>query len=247
MQIAIMQPYFLPYIGYFQLLAAVDRFVIYDTIQYTKRGWINRNRMLRNGEVATFTLPLKKGSDFLDICDRQLADDYSPSALQNLIVGAYRKAPEFGHVMPLIADILNFPSRNLFTFLHNSIQACCGYLDIRTKLITASETEKGKTDLTGVDRVLALCKALDAEIYVNPIGGLGLYQPSVFAANGLGLKFLKARPDPYPQGGTGFQPFLSILDVMMFNPVERVSEMLQSGYDLLDGRGSSDVPMAETR
>jgi hypothetical protein len=247
MRVAVMQPYFLPYIGYFQLLAAVDQFVVYDTIQYTKKGWINRNRMLRSGEVVTFSLPLKKGSDFLDICDRRIADDFDPVKLGNAFAGAYRKAPEFDRVMPLVADILSFPSMNLSTFVRNSIEACCGYLGIRTRLIASSDLEGSKTNLTGADRVLALCKALDANTYLNPIGGLDLYQPSVFAESGIALKFLKTRPEPYPQGVAGFQPFLSIIDVMMSNPVERISEMLQSGYDLVDGREAPDVPMAETR
>src|SRR5262245_23898499 len=92
---AIMQPYLLPYIGYFQLISAVDVFVVYDNIQYTKKGWINRNRLLRSGEPALFSLPLKSDSDVLDIRERELATDFDPGRLMRQFEGAYRRAPQF--------------------------------------------------------------------------------------------------------------------------------------------------------
>src|SRR5438876_6542512 len=122
MTFGIMQPYFLPYIGYWQLLAAVDRFVLYDNIKYTKKGWINRNRLLRNGAEAFFTIPLKKGSDFLDIADRALADDFDPDTILNPLRAAYRKAPFFSQTFPLIETIVTAAPRNLFDYLHNSIR-----------------------------------------------------------------------------------------------------------------------------
>ncbi|AVC45854.1 wbqC-like family protein (plasmid) [Rhizobium leguminosarum bv. viciae] len=90
MKLAIMQPYFFPYIGYFQLIHAVDKFVVYDNIKYTKKGWINRNRILRNGEDYTFSLPIKAASDSLDICDRTLSTEFDRNKLVNQIQGAYR-------------------------------------------------------------------------------------------------------------------------------------------------------------
>ena len=73
MKVAIMQPYFLPYIGYLQLLNSVDKFILYDDIEYTKKGWINRNRIV-DGEIIT--LPLKKDSDYLNVVERRLSDDW---------------------------------------------------------------------------------------------------------------------------------------------------------------------------
>ena len=90
MRLAIMQPYFFPYIGYFQLIAAVDQFIVYDNIKYTKKGWINRNRMLQNGKDVMFSLPLKSDSDFLDVCERELAADFNRDKLLNQLKGAYR-------------------------------------------------------------------------------------------------------------------------------------------------------------
>ena len=121
MRIAIMQPYFFPYLGYFQLLSAVDQFVIYDNIQYSKRGWINRNRILRNGKSEYITLPLKKASDYLDVCERSISDDFDREGLIKKIEIAYRKAPYFVQVMPKICEILSYPNVNLFTFLQNSL------------------------------------------------------------------------------------------------------------------------------
>src|ERR1700680_880113 len=98
MRTAIMQPYFFPYIGYFQLIDSVDLFIVYDNIKYTKKGWINRNRILLNGKDVTLSLPLKSDSDFLDIRDRELAADFNREKLVNQLSGAYRRAPYFRQV-----------------------------------------------------------------------------------------------------------------------------------------------------
>ena len=88
MKLALMQPYFLPYVGYWQLLAAVDEFIVYDNIKYTKKGWINRNRMLRNGEDVMFSLPLQGASDSLDIVERELSDSFDREKLLSQFSGA---------------------------------------------------------------------------------------------------------------------------------------------------------------
>src|SRR5258705_11030314 len=100
MRLAVMQPYFFPYIGYFQLIAAVDLFIVYDNIKYTKKGWINRNRMLRNGKDVMFSVPLKNDSDYLDVCERELAADFNRDKLFNQLKGAYRGAPNFSQTFP---------------------------------------------------------------------------------------------------------------------------------------------------
>ena len=100
MRLAIMQPYFFPYIGYFQLIAAVDMFIVYDNIKYTKKGWINRNRMLQNGKDVMFSLPLKSDSDYLDVCERELAADFNRDKLLNQFKGAYRRRPVFRGNVP---------------------------------------------------------------------------------------------------------------------------------------------------
>lgn len=232
MRLAINQPYFLPYIGYFQLISAVDEFIVYDNIKYTKKGWINRNRLLRNGEAVTFTLPLKAAADHLDVGQRELAQDFSPRTLLNQIGGAYGKAPYFEEVMPLIARILDHPDKNLFNFLLNSLCEVCSYLDIRTPILVSS-TIPIDHRLRSEDKVLALCAARGADSYLNAIGGVELYSRENFGAWQVELKFLRALPMPYEQFDNDFVPWLSILDVMMFNSIETIQNSLATGYELI--------------
>jgi len=228
--LGIMQPYFLPYIGYWQLLALVDRFVVYDNVQYTKKGWINRNRFLRNGTDAYFTLPLKHGSDFLDVVDRYIADDFAPRALLDQLAGAYRRAPFFAETLPVIEQVVGAAPRNLFEYLHHSIAAIAAHLEIRTPLVVSS-TVPIDHGLKSEQRVLALCGALGATRYVNSIGGRDLYSTDAFAARGIELRFLQSRTAPYRQFNDTFVANLSIVDVLMFNSRDTVRRML-SEYDL---------------
>jgi hypothetical protein len=229
--LGIMQPYLLPYLGYWQLLAAVDRFVVYDNIQYAKKGWINRNRFLRNGADAFFTLPLKKGSDFLDVVERSIAADFDPASLLQPLAGAYRKAPFFTEVFPLIEQILTAETRNLFAYLHHSLVTMARFLDIGTPIVVSSAVAIDH-GLKGEHKVLALCRALGATRYVNAIGGRELYSVPAFAAAGIELKFIQPRLVAYPQFGQPFVPALSIVDVLMFNSRDAVRSMLGE-YDLV--------------
>jgi hypothetical protein len=231
MKVAIMQPYFLPYIGYFQLIGAVDAFVVYDNVKYTKKGWINRNRFLLDGHGEVFTLPLKKGSDALDIRERHLAADFDRPKLLNRLAGAYRRAPCADTTLPVLRRILEHDDDNLFDFIHASLREVCGWLGIVTPLIVSS-TLQIDHGLTAQDRVLAICRHLGADTYINAIGGRQLYSQEAFAALGIDLHFLQSRPTEYPQFGSPFVPCLSILDVMMFNPIGSISRDLLGDYDL---------------
>lgn len=227
-----MQPYFLPYIGYFQLIAAVDMFIVYDNIKYTKKGWINRNRMLVNGKDVMFTLPLKNDSDFLDVRDRELALDFVPGKLLNQIRGAYRRAPYFAQTFPLIEQILGYKERNLFKFIHHSVTRTCGHLGIVTPIRVSSGIPIDHS-LKNQDKVLAFCQALVANTYVNAFGGLELYSIDAFRSRGFNLNFIQSKPFEYSQFGNAFVPWLSIIDVMMFNEPEKIDSALREGYDLV--------------
>ena len=232
MKVGIMQPYFLPYIGYFQLIAAVDLFIIYDNIKYTKKGWINRNRMLLNGSDTTFSLPLKKDSDYLNVVDRELSSDFNRKKFLNQMRGAYIKSPQFNAVWPLFEKIVMYEKNNLFRYILNSILEICKYLHISTKICLSSEVPIDH-DLKGQDKVIALCQANNATIYINASGGIDLYSKEAFDGAGLQLNFIKALPFEYAQLGNEFVPWLSILDVLMFNPVEQVQSQIHEGYSLL--------------
>jgi hypothetical protein len=227
-----MQPYFLPYIGYFQLIGAVDVFVVYDNIKYTKKGWINRNRFLQNGADAMFSLPLKKDSDFLDVVERELAEDFSRDKFLNQLKGAYGRAPHFAETYPLLEQIVRYEDRNLFRFIHHSIVCICQHLDIRTEIRVSSDIAVDH-ELKSQDKVIALCQALGADTYINAIGGLGLYENKAFNACAIELKFIKSKPFEYAQFGKDFVPWLSIADVLMFNSLDAVREGISSNYELM--------------
>ena len=222
-----MQPYFMPYIGYFQLIAAVDLFILYDNIKYTKKGWFNRNRMLRNEKDVIFSLSLKNGSDQLNVGDRELAADFSRDRLLNQFSGAYRRAPYFIQTFPLIEQIVRYEDANLFRFLRHSIFKVCEHLGIATEMRISSEVVIDH-DLKSQDKVLALCAAVGATTYVNPIGGVELYSSEVFREKGVDLRFLRSKPFEYVQFDNVFVPWLSIIDVMMFNSVKDIQGQLLS-------------------
>ena len=230
--LAVMQPYFLPYVGYFQLINAADLFIVYDNIKYTKKGWINRNRFLLNGKDAVFSIPLKKDSDSLDIKEREISADFKKSKLLNQIREAYRRAPYFARTFPLVERIVLEKETNLFKFILNSIRETCESLAIGTEIVVSSSLRIDHS-LPGKTKVLALCRHVGADVYINAIAGQELYSKEDFSAHGIDLKFLKTKPFEYRQLGDKFVPWLSIIDVMMFNSPDAISECLASNYELI--------------
>ncbi len=228
MKIAIMQPYFFPYIGYFQLINTVDLFVIYDNIEFTKNGWINRNRILVNGRDEFITLPLKKDSDYLHVFQRYLADSFTNDKQKILrkIKESYRKAPYFDDAYQVIQKVFNFSNYNLFEFVFNSIKLICNYLDIKTEFIISSTIDINH-NLKSEEKVIVICKAQNAATYINPIGGVELYNKINFSNEGLELQFLQAENVKYTQYKNESVPWLSIIDVMMFNSKEEIKRLLE--------------------
>ena len=227
MRLAIMQPYFMPYIGYFQLINSVDKFVIYDNIQYTKKGWINRNRILVNGKDQLVTLSIKKDSDYLNVVDRKLSESWNKdkNKMLNVIKAAYSKAPYFEDSYELISQCLNNPESNLFRFIYDSIILINGYLDIKTPVIISSTINTNHT-LKSQDKVLSLCKSQNADVYINSIGGVSLYDKETFKRHEIELNFIKSNPIQYKQFNNEFVPWLSIIDVLMFNSKEEIKKYL---------------------
>jgi len=234
MKVAIMQPYLFPYIGYFQLMNAVDEFVVYDNIEFTKKGWINRNRILMNGVDTMISFPLKKDSDFLPIKDRYLADNWPTDRkkLLNKIAELYKKAPYFKDAFPVVEEIILSEEMNLFKYLLHSLEILKVYLGILTPLIISSNINVDH-GLKSADKVMAICNKIGATVYINPIGGIDLYQKESFKNNGLELHFLKTGNVIYNQFGNTFVPFLSIIDVMMFNDQPTIHHFINQQFDLL--------------
>ena len=225
MKLGIMQPYFCPYIGYWQLLNAVDKYVIYDNIQYTKKGWINRNMILSGNGTAHISIPLKKDSDYLDIKDRSISESFDKEKMLNQIRSTYRKAPYFTDVYEVMQQIILYDNENLFMYLFNSIKHICEYLLINTELIVSS-TIAIDHSLKGEEKVLSICKTLQANVYYNAIGGVELYDKALFKKENVDLFFVETQPINYKQYTDIFSENLSIVDVMMFNSVEEIRSIL---------------------
>lgn len=226
--VAMMQPYLFPYLGYFQLIAISDVFVLGDDLQYVKGSWMNRNRVLVNGQPKLITFPLKKGHQAESVNQRWLCDDFEreADALLRMLERCYAKAPQREQVLPLLRDILHYPERNLALFTENSIRRLCAYLDIETPIHCGSSLGL-PARMEMQDRVIQICHRMDGELYLNPIGGLELYCPARFRADGLLLRFLRMDDITYAQFKHPFVPSLSIIDVLMFNSRDEIKELLQ--------------------
>jgi hypothetical protein len=206
---------------------AVDEFVIYDNIEYTKKGWINRNRILNNGIDSFITIPLKKDSDYLNVRERFLADSWSVERkkMLNKITESYRKAPNFADVYGFIEKSILYEDYNLFNFVLNSLNLIKEYLEIRTPFVISS-TVPIDHSLKSKEKVIEICKARGLDIYVNPIGGRQLYNKVDFESEGIKLHFLKTGEIKYNQFNNEFIPYLSIIDLMMFMKKQDVKQAL---------------------
>lgn len=225
--IAVMQPYLFPYLGYFQLIAAADVFVLGDDLQYVRSGWVNRNRILQGDQARLVTFPLKKDRFDLQINQRQLCDYFSEEAerLIHLIAEAYAQAPYFAQVMPLIERLMRFPQQNVALYAENAIREICTFLHIRTPIVRSSELILGHP-ADKQERVTRMAHTFEADTFMTPQGGSVIYDRDRFARNGIKVRFFRMDGLTYPQFGAPFVANLSIIDVLMFNCIEQVQQML---------------------
>ena len=233
--VSLMQPYLFPYLGYFQLIARSDVFVLGDDLQYVKASWINRNRVLVNGQPNLITFPLRKGEQQDSINQRWLCDD-APREFQKLLRTlelAYARAPHYAETMVMIHRILANPERNLARFTEYAIRCICAHLQIMTPIRIGSELGL-PARMDKQERIIGIAQKLEADLYINPIGGLALYCPALFRAHGLALRFLRMDELSYPQFNQPFVPSLSIIDVLMFNSRSEVQALLKR-FSLIDG------------
>ena len=232
MKLAIMQPYFFPYLGYWQLIRAVDKYVIYDDVNFIKGGWINRNNVLMNGESHRINLRMQNASSNKLINQIEVSDDcvYKNKSLKT-IENNYKKAPCLSNAFPIVEKIIMQDEKNLARYLEFQIRQVCNYLSITTEIVVSSTIQKNN-ELRGQDKVIEICKVLGADEYINSIGGQSLYIYEDFATQGIVLRLLRTKEIKYTQFKNDFVPNLSIVDVMMFNSVETINEMLEE-YDLI--------------
>lgn len=224
-----MQPYFLPYIGYFQLINSVDTFIYYDDVNYIKQGWINRNKIIINGEEFLFTLELDGSSSFKLINEIKIGNNRNK--LLKTFQLAYKKAPFFNEIEPILYSIFNSEETNLSRYIIESNQKLIDYLKIDTKILLSSEIDKDNSQ-RGQNKVISICKNIGGEEYINSIGGEKLYSKEDFKNENISLLFLKSQKEEYRQFSSTFIPGLSIVDIMMFNSVTEINRML-GNYELI--------------
>ena len=227
-----MQPYFFPYIGYFQLMHAVDTFVFYDDVQFIKNGWINRNRILVGDRPSWLTLPVKRDGHHTDcINHRRYALDEGVESVRGKLHSCYSRARGFEETYPFVDGLLGFSSANVALFNANLLRHTAQSLGLDCCFATSSEVAKS-AGLHGEAKVIELCRTLGADHYINAIGGLGLYDPRRFAEAGLRLSFLRTSvPPELLRDGPAH---LSILDGMFRESRARTVDKLDR-YELIPG------------
>ncbi|WP_418184864.1 WbqC family protein [Aliarcobacter vitoriensis] len=223
MTLAIMQPYLFPYIGYWQLINAVDTFVIYDDVNYINKGYINRNSILVDGKAQQFTLELINASQNKLINEIEVGNN--SKKLLKTIEMAYKKTPYFFDIFPIIEAILNNKEKNLAKFIGYSLEEISNYLKINIKFIYSSDIGK-ENSLKAQDKIIDICKKLEARVYINSIGGQELYNKEKFKEENIKLNFLKTQFIEYKQFKNDFISHLSVIDILMFNSVIEIKQML---------------------
>ncbi|TAL65611.1 MAG: hypothetical protein EPN88_09405 [Bacteroidetes bacterium] len=231
MKIAIMQPYIFPYIGYFQLINAVDKFIILDDVNFIMKGWINRNRILVNGRESLFSIPIKKASQNKFIYECELDENKWKDKFLKTIEHSYKKAPFYKSCIEVISSVILKDDTNLSNWLTFQIKTICCYLEINTDIVDSSRIY-ANNQLKAQEKIIDICKQEKAQIYVNAIGGKNLYNAKDFERSNIELYFLKSKAENYSQFNVEFVPFLSIIDIMMFNNKENIKNQLKK-YELI--------------
>lgn len=234
-KVAIMQPYFFPYLGYLSLIKHTDTFILFDTVQFIRHGWIERNRVLKQGEGWLYIkVPLVKAPR-----ETLIKDSYIDNAQQwkDKIIAQlqpYKKiAPYYSQTMAVVEDVLDGEFDSIVALNKSALEKICAYLDIERPILTFSEMDLPIKQAAAPDEwALHICEAMDGvDEYWNPPGGESFFDRSKYDKAGIKLVFQKVQIREYDQKRQ-FEPGLSILDVMMFNSPEEINKMLDD-YELL--------------
>lgn len=230
MKLAVMQPYFFPYIGYFQLIKSVDRFIFYDDVNFIKNGWINRNRILINGKPSYLTVTLNGASPFMQIKDVLFSDNRSK--LLKTLENTYKRAPYYEEAINAIKPVFLLETKHISELAIESIKAVSNYVRLNVDFEQSSKLYGDSKKLDKSERLKQICHQNKASSYHNPIGGTDLYFKDDFKKSNIDLKFLQTDNITYKQFKNDFIPNLSIIDIMMFNSKEQINELLKK-YKLI--------------
>lgn len=215
MRVAIMQPYIFPYIGYFQLIQQVDRFIFLDDVNFIKKGWINRNRLLISGEVKYFSIPIKSISQNTLISQSFIHDDELwKKKLAKSVEQSYKHAPQFNKVFEILEAVIFSNLENISDLAKKSISVVADYMSLKPNFSSSSDYSNGQF-LRGQDRIIDLCEKNNATQYWNLPGGRSLYSNDEFADHEIDLRFIDPYLRAYKQFSLEFQPGLSVIDLLM--------------------------------
>lgn len=231
MKLGIMQPYFMPYLGYFSLIDYVDKFILFDTPQFIRHGWIERNQILKL-DKGTFYIkvPLRKHSREVSIKDIEINNEIDWKRKMIAQFEHYKKkAPYYNEVMELLNGIFNESYHNIVDINHASLKSICNYIEIDTPIEIWSEMKVEIQDANAPDEwALNICKALNADVYVNPPGGKSFFNKDKYDKSGVELCFLEFMPTPYEQVQKEFIPYMSVLDALLFCSPKQVRDMISN-------------------
>lgn len=226
MKLAIMQPYFFPYIGYFQLIYSVDKFIFLDDVNYIKQGWIHRNKIQSNNKHIFFGIQTSKSSQNKKINEITINPDNKwKNKLLNKLHHSYVKAPNYSQIQPIIKSVITLDTNKLSDICKNSVIKICNYLEIKTEILNSSSELDLKIS-TGQERIIKICKNLNANHYINTIGGQSLYNINIFSQNNITLNFIKTNNINYKNST------LSIIDLLMHCNKKTIISYLNS-YSLI--------------
>lgn len=233
MKVSVMQPYFMPYIGYFQLIKEADFFVFYDDVNFINRGWINRNRILVNQKPTYITISLENASQNKLINEIIIFErDKTYDKILKTIEQSYKKAPYFRDIFELIKNIFAKNHTDISSLAAESVMQICDYLDLKTQFSFSSKTFLETKDNNRADRLIEITRQLGGNTLINAIGGQALYEKTYFKEHGIDLFFIKTKDIQYTQKTPEFQPNLSIIDVLMNNSKEETQTLI-SKYELI--------------
>jgi hypothetical protein len=240
MKAGIMQSYFFPYLGYFQLIDAVDIFHLYEHVSFRKKSFITKNNILDKGRKipVAIKVPIAKKSSFKTIKEIEIQKDNTwKKQLLKLIYFNYKKAAYFEAIYPLIEKSIMRDETSLHRYNSKIIIDICNYLNINTSIKFDNDDmldmEKALKENTEVleeiksKRILNICKKIGANTYINPIGGIELYDKDYFQQHNMELFFIEAQIEPYKQFDNEYTPYLSIIDVLMHQGKEGSQKMIK--------------------
>jgi WbqC-like protein family len=232
MKIAIMQPYIFPYIGYFQLIYAVDKFIVYDDVNFIKQGWVNRNNILLDGQPYLFSIPVENITSYKKINETKISSslyDRWLNKFSKTLLSAYKKAPYFENIYPRIIEVLEKGKggTSIASLCKRGVAMVTELLEMDVDIVDSSEKYQNG-HLSSYERVIDICRQESGATYINAIGGKELYSKETFKENGIDLFFLKSNDVIYSQFAHEFIPHLSIIDVLMFNPTKAIKQHLQN-------------------